>query len=154
MAVKTKYGTGFKWGNGWKYGYGTSEPWKPGVSADRFDIESLNDPAVDFLSDVSSLMTISAQGELSIKYPGFPDEVFYLVSPNGTSWRITNSGTTGEQTINDGFAGTPIGMNVVDEVGAIYTASISNLGEMTLTNEQTGLSIEVNFTPTYTLETP
>lgn len=152
--VKPKYGTGFKWGNGWKYGYGTSEPWIPSAGADRFSIESLEDPSVDYSADLSTLMHITGQGELRIRYPGYPDEVFYLISPDGTSFRVTNNGTTGAQTISSGFTGTPIGMNIADSIGGLWTARISNLGELTITNQTTGLSIEVNSTPTYTQETP
>lgn len=154
MSVKVKYGTGFKWGTSWKYGFGTSEPWKPRTGAARFNVESLTDTAVELTQDFSSLMFFTPQGELSIKYPGYADEVFYLISPDLTSWRITNSGTTGAQTIDSGFTGTPIGIGVVDRVGAIWRASISNLGEMTLTNQANGLTIEVNSIPTYTTETP
>lgn len=153
MAVKTKYGTEFKWGTGWKYGYGTSEPWIPSAGANRFTIESLLDPPADFIRDFSTLWYVNAQGVLTNRYGSYPDEVFYLLSPNGTSWRITANGMTGAVTVVDGFSGTPLGIQLVNEVGVIFTMSISNGGILSVT-DQAGFTIESSFVPTYTVEVP
>ena len=98
-------------------------------------------------------MFVSDQGVVTNKYGSYPDEVFYLFSPNGTSWQITTSGTTGLQTIEEGLTGSPIGIQIVDPIGSNYTASISNAGVLTFTNEL-NYTIEVSVTPTYTQETP
>jgi len=148
-----KWGTGFKYGTSWKYGHGTSEPWIPSAGAARFTIESLTDSAADTIRDFSSLLFIDNLGVLRAKYGSYPNQVFYLISPNLTSWRVTVNGSTGLITVQDGFTGTPVGLELVDNAGVIWKASISNLGIISLTT-QFGFTIEGSAIPTYTPEVP
>lgn len=157
MPIRMKYGTGFKWGNGWKWGYGTSEPWVPigndPVAVDRFSIESLQDPTPLYSLAESSIFQVDAQGAYSVRYGlGLPDERFYLVSPNGTSWRVTANGTTGLVTVDDGLTGTPVGVSLTDPAGTLWLFSVSNTGVLTLSNGPTSLTIETATIPTYTVE--
>lgn len=156
MSVRFKWGCGHKWGS-WKYGYGTSEPWLPigsdPTAVDRFTVESLGDTAPTYLLAESSIFQVDAHGSYSVRYGlGLPDEVFYLLSPNGTSWRVTASGTTGVVTVEDGFAGSPIGVQMVDSSGTMWTFSVSNTGVLTLSNDTLSLTVETSSTPTYTVE--
>lgn len=153
MSVKFKYGTGVKWGTGWKYGFGTSEPWVPGAGAERFAVESLLDPSSDAQREYARLLAVNEQGVLVNRYGSYADESIYLVSPNGTAWRVLINGTTGAISITSGITGSPVGMRLLGPTGVEYELSIDNAGTLFAKNGY-GFTAEAAFTPTYTVEVP
>lgn len=78
------------------------------------------------------LLSINDGGVMTVSYGGTGDGVFYLLSPNGTPWRVTASSATGALTVTDGVSGTPIGLALMSSNGKIWDASITDAGVLYL----------------------
>lgn len=151
---RVRYGTDRTYGTCWKYGDGRHAPWIPLDGAERFDVESLFDPNADAIRDHGTLLQADFQGGVTARYGSYPNEVFYMTSPNGTSWRITVDGTTGAITVQDGISGTPAAPLLVDQAGVSWRLSIGNDGGLSASNGPLSLTIETSIVPTYTVEDP
>lgn len=82
------------------------------------------------------LLSISNAGVLSVSYGGVGDEMFYLLSPNSTSWKVVASGTTGTMTITDGLTGSPTGRALTSPNGTIWDFSVTDAGIVKVTERQ------------------
>lgn len=91
------------------------------------------------------------QGNLVGQYGAYPDEVFYLVAPNGTPYQVTFDGLTGDLTYIDNVSGSPVGKTLLDEAGVMWRFMIDNNAIVSLVSEDT-TSEDGAIVPTFTEE--
>jgi hypothetical protein len=80
------------------------------------------------------ILFVSTDGILTNLYDNFASLVFYLVSPDATSWRVTVDGVTGDIFVESGFTGSPVGYQLRDSNNVAWVFSVDNNGVLTLTS--------------------